>query len=44
MLISGFYHDPFRLTPPFDVFGLSDPLRRYRLSMVQDLVLHFVCV
>jgi hypothetical protein len=30
--------------PAFDVFRLRDPLRRDRLGVVQDFVLHFVLI
>jgi hypothetical protein len=30
--------------PTFDVFRLRDPLRRDRLRVVQDFVLHFVLI
>ena len=44
VLIARFYHHHFRLMPSFDVLGLGDPLRRHRLGVVQDFVLHVVLI
>ena len=44
MLIARFQHHNFRLMPAFHVFRLRDPLRRDRLGVAQDFVLHFVLI
>src|SRR5215831_11401530 len=44
MLVSRFCHDDLGMMPAFHMLGLRDSLRRDRLRVRQDLVLHFVFI